>query len=195
VRAPGSHSPSGPSPPTSVAFVYAVLTCENIPPDQHRIHVRADGADHHSIRSWVRPIHWSRTYGGQDLGKASGSANRLLSRTVTVFAATRPGRRTPRPRPQRHLHACQPGHRPSTLMVANRPPRCPPRHPVCHASRGVQRSSGTAGNMTSKDRRPRRLAPGGPWSPKTHSRRLVGDDQRVPAGQRGHAGEPHAQRL
>jgi hypothetical protein len=25
------------------------------------------------------------------LGKASGSANRLLSRTVTVFAATRPG--------------------------------------------------------------------------------------------------------
>ena len=51
VRAPGSHSPSGPSPLTSVAFVYAVLTCENIPPDRHRLHVRADGAGHHSIRS------------------------------------------------------------------------------------------------------------------------------------------------
>ena len=33
----------------------------------------------------------------RDLGTASGSANRLWSRTVTVFAATRPGRRTPRP--------------------------------------------------------------------------------------------------
>src|SRR6266700_2189964 len=30
-------------------------------------------------------------------GTASGPANRLPSRTVTVFAATRPGRRTPRP--------------------------------------------------------------------------------------------------
>ena len=33
MRAPGYHSPSGPSPPTNTAFVYAMLTCENIPPD------------------------------------------------------------------------------------------------------------------------------------------------------------------
>ena len=65
-----------------------MLTCENIPPDRHRLHVRGDGTDHHSIRSWVRLTHCSRTYSGQDLGKASGSANRLLSRTVTVSAAS-----------------------------------------------------------------------------------------------------------
>jgi hypothetical protein len=41
VRVPGSRSPSGLSPPTSVAFVYAVLTCDNILPDRHRLHVRA----------------------------------------------------------------------------------------------------------------------------------------------------------
>ena len=44
VYAPGSHSPSDPSPLTNIAFVYAVLTCENIPPGQHRLHVRADSA-------------------------------------------------------------------------------------------------------------------------------------------------------
>jgi hypothetical protein len=51
VRAPGSHSPADPSRPTNVAFAYTMLTCENIPPDRHRLHVRGGGTGHHSIRS------------------------------------------------------------------------------------------------------------------------------------------------
>ena len=61
---------------------------------------------------------------------------------------------------------------PSTLIVANRPraalltTRFAALGEAC-----VRRSSGTAGNMTSKDRRPPRLAHGGPRSPKAHPRR------------------------
>jgi hypothetical protein len=123
-RAPGSHSSFGPSRPTGVAFVYAVLTCGNTPLDRRRLHVRADGAGRHSIRLWIRLIHCSRTYSGQDLGKASGSANRLLSRTVTVtvLSATWPRRRTLRPRPL----------------------RCPPRHP------GLPRSARRAAGVRNR---------------------------------------------
>src|ERR1039458_9761264 len=35
----------------SVLFRSAVLTCEKSPPDRYRVHVRADGAEHHGIRA------------------------------------------------------------------------------------------------------------------------------------------------
>jgi hypothetical protein len=55
---------------------------------------------------------------------------------------------------------------------------------VCHAWRGVQRASGTAGNMTSKDRRPRRLGARRPVIAQDPLSPFVGDDQRVPVDHR-----------
>jgi len=181
VHAPGYHSPSGPSPLTNTAFVYAMLTCVNISPDRRRVHVRADGPGHHGTQFCVRLIHCSRTYSGQDLGKASGSANRLLSRTVTVLAATRPGRRTPRPRPPEHPQACQPGHR---LTAANRPPRLPSSHPVRHAWQDVQ---GGIRNRREYDLEGQATAAPGARRPVITQDLLpplAAHDQRVPAGQR-----------
>jgi hypothetical protein len=97
-----------------------------------------DGAGRLCLRWRVRLVHETRTRGGQDLGKASGSANRLLSRTVTVFAGHRPRRRTPRHRPPRHPRACQPGHRASILIVPNEPVRCLLVTPARRSCRGGQ---------------------------------------------------------
>jgi hypothetical protein len=47
----GFSLPVGSSPPANVAFVYAMLICENIPPDRYRLYVRSDGAGNHSMRS------------------------------------------------------------------------------------------------------------------------------------------------
>lgn len=64
-----------------------MLTCEHLPARHSRVHVRTDHPGHCTIRSRVRPVVRSRTYGGQDLGQASDSANRWLSPTVTGLLA------------------------------------------------------------------------------------------------------------
>ena len=183
MRAPGSHPPPGPSSPTGAALVYAVLTCENVPPDGHRLHVRTDGTAHHSMRPCVRLIHGSRTYSGQDLGTASGSANRSLSRIVTVSATTRPRRRTSRPRPPRHPRACHPGHCHRLLWWRTDPalPSSPPGLPRLAKRAAVirnRREHDLEGQAAAAPGARRPVIAQGPPSP------LAGDDQRVTAGQR-----------
>ena len=46
MRAPGSHTPSGLPRRIGIVFAYIGLTCEKVPSDQYRLHVRAHGAGH-----------------------------------------------------------------------------------------------------------------------------------------------------
>src|SRR5205823_5398937 len=121
-------------PPSHIgaAFAYIVLTCDAIALGQHRLHVRADGRGHRSLRTHVRPAGFLRTYSGQNLGKASGPAHRLPSRTVTVLV---------HPAMTANAKVLTPWH-PACASPATAHPtgpdrstgsgcRCRPRHPPC----------------------------------------------------------------
>src|SRR6266487_4010061 len=103
---------------------------------------------------------------------------------AAMIWAKQAGRRTPRPRPPRHPRACQPGHRPSTLMVAEPTPALPSSPPglPCLARRAAGiRNRGEhdlEGQATAAPGTRRPVIAQDPLSPP------AGDDQRVPAGQR-----------
>jgi hypothetical protein len=193
VRTPGSHSPSGPSPPTSVAFVYAVLTCENIPlgPASATRSSRRSRPPQHAIVSSADPLItdiWRTGSGqsnrfGEPLAVADGDGmRRHPARTANTKApAAAASARVPAWPPPIDSYGGEP-----TRALPSSPPGSP-----CLARRAaVIRNRGEhdlEGQATAAPGARRPVIAQDPLSP------LAGDDQRVPAGSVGHAGEPHAQ--